>query len=136
MILEAADLTTHEGLIKFQAVCEAHDACSPAMIWIADAISLGMTLQGFMDRPHDDRRAWAEWCRTAMAEAMDEAVRCAFGSIAAETDPRVAAQLCFDRDDMGLDEAITLLGEWHSALREDGQVLFATIEDELARKAV
>lgn len=135
MILQASDLATHEGLIAFQTVCLEHDACTPAMDWIAYSITQGWSLRECMDRAPGDRSAWAEWCRTVLAETMDEDVRFVFGTIAAEAGARVAAQLCYDRDDMGLDEAITLLGEWHSAMREDGQVIFPTIENELARKA-
>lgn len=133
MILEASDLNTREGLIKFQTVCLAHDACLPALDWIAFSISQGWTLRECMDRSPGDRKQWGHWCRIALAEVCDEAVRAVFSEFATGDDPRLAAQFCIERNDLGFDEALNLLSKWHSAMRDDGEPLYPVIEDELAR---
>lgn len=131
MILKSNDLNTHEGLIKFQTVCLEHDACAPAMDWIAYSITQGWSLRECMDRAPGDRKAWGLWCRNALADSCDEAVRAAFSEFATEGDERLAAQICIDRDDLGFEEAYSLLSRWHSSMR-DGTALFPAIETELS----
>lgn len=133
MMLEANDLGTHEGLIKFQTVCRDHGTCDDAMGWIAYSIAQGWTLRECMDRSPGDRKAWGHWCRVALAHVCDETVRAVFSAFATVDDARMAAQFCIDRDDLGFDEAYDLLSQWHSSLRSDGQTLFPAIEDEMAR---
>lgn len=131
-MLTASDLDTHAGLKIFQKICVERQACEPALDWIAVSIERGLTLTQCMDTA-EERVAWAGWCRAALADLMDDGTRAIFGQIAGSDDPRTAAQLCIDHDDMNQDEALLLLAQWHSSVSESGEILFPTIEAELAR---
>lgn len=103
------------------------------MSWIAYSITKGWTLRECMDRSPGERKTWGHWCRNALAEVCDETVRAVFSEFATDGDARLAAQFCIERNDLGFDEALNLLSKWHSAMRDDGEVLFPVIEAELSR---
>ena len=136
--LTESDLYTKDGLLSFQTLCLEAEACEPALQHITRSIDRGLSLRECMlQAPSDQERSdWAIWCRLKLATAMDELVRLAFSDLATNHDERLAAQLCIDRDDMGLDEAIVQLSRWHSAMRDDGLSILPVIEAELAARSI
>lgn len=139
-MIDDADLYTHAGLLAFQALCEASEACADSADYRAYAISEGWTLNDLiynaMSFDPVNAAGWGYWCRTDMAEGIGPAIRQAFADVGSSGDngPRMAAQLCIDLNDMSPAETLMLLAKWHGNYRPDSYHEFPNIEAEWAAK--
>lgn len=135
-----ADLYTHAGLLAFQALCEASEACDDSADYRGYAISEGWTLHDLiynaMSFDPVNAAGWGYWCRTDMSADLDDAIRMAFADVGSTGDngPRMAAQLCIDLNDMSPAETLMLLSKWHGDYRDDFFHEFPSIEAEWAAK--
>lgn len=135
-----ADLYTHAGMLAFQELCEASEACADSADYRAYAISEGWTLHDLiynaMSFDPVNAAGWGYWCRTDMSAELGDAIRMAFADVGSsgETGPRMAAQLCMDLTNLSPAETLMLLRKWHGDYRDDCFHEFPSIELEWAAK--
>jgi hypothetical protein len=135
-----ADLYTSAGMLQFQDLCEASEACADSADYRAYAISEGWSLHDLIYNAVSfdpvNAAGWGYFCRAEMNTGLGEAIRFAFADVATSGDngPRLAAQLCIDMYDLGTAETLMLLSRWHGDYRNDFFHEFPSIEGEWAAK--
>jgi hypothetical protein len=139
-VIADADLYTSAGMLQFQALCEASEACADSADYRAYAIGEGWTLHDLIyNAPSFDpvnAAGWGYWCRTDMSADLGPAIRLAFADVgtSGENGPRMAAQLCIDLTNLGDDETLMLLTKWHGDYRPDMWHEFPNLELAWAEK--